>query len=112
MKARFIRELENPDNELWLSPVSTWEAVMLVEKRRLDIPGDVAAWIAAALSSAPIREAPLTHEVALETHRIRLAHKDPADRLIVATAKTFNLTLVTADRRLARTRDVAVLTWR
>jgi PIN domain nuclease of toxin-antitoxin system len=65
--------------------------------------------MAAALTSAPIREAPLTHEVALETRRVRLAHKAPADRFLVATARVFNLTLVTADRRLAKTRDIAVL---
>ncbi len=48
-------------------------------------------------------------EEALETCRIRLADKDPADRFIVATARTFNLTLVTADRRLTKTADVSIL---
>lgn len=106
---RLLRELENPANELWLSPISTWEVVMLAEKGRLEISGDVGEWLASALVAAPIREAPVTHEVALETRRIRLAHKDPADRFIVATAKTFNLTLVTADRRLMKTAGVSIL---
>jgi PIN domain nuclease of toxin-antitoxin system len=109
LRRRLIRQLEDPANELWLSPICTWEVVMLAEKKRIEISGDLAQWMAAALTSAPIREAPLTHEVALETRRVRLAHKDPADRFLVATARVFNLTLVTADRRLAKTRDIAVL---
>ena len=106
---RLVRELENSSNELWLSAISTWETVVLAEKKRIVIPGEVSAWIAAALKASPLREAPLTHEVAMETHRVRLAHRDPADRILVATARTFNLTLVTADAHLTKLRDIPIL---
>jgi len=62
-----------------------------------------------ALATVPVREAPLTLEVALTTPGIRLAHRDPADRFLVATAVVFDLTLVTADRRLLEQSQAPVL---
>jgi PIN domain nuclease of toxin-antitoxin system len=106
---RLVRELENPSNELWLSAISTWEAVILAEKQRIGISGEISEWIAAALKASPLREAPFTHEVAMELHGVRLAHRDPADRILVATARTFKLTLVTADTRLTKLRDISIL---
>jgi PIN domain nuclease of toxin-antitoxin system len=58
--------------------------------------------MADAMIKAPVKEAPLTFEVALESRRIRLPHKDPADRFIAATAKVFQLTLATSDARLLK----------
>jgi PIN domain nuclease of toxin-antitoxin system len=77
-----------------------------VEKRRVDLNAEVGAQ---ALINAPIREAPLTTEVALETRRIQLPHDDPADKFLVATARVFQLTLVTADTRLLASKAVPVL---
>jgi len=59
--------------------------------------------------AAPLADAPLTHDVAMETLRISLAHRDPADVFLAATARVYGLTLVTADERLLRTKDLAVL---
>ena len=56
-----------------------------------------------------MREAPLTHEVALESRRIVLPHGDPADRLIAATARVLHLILVTADERLMHGTGFSVL---
>lgn len=99
----------DPHNELWLSPISTWEIVMLNEKKRLRIEGNVTDWIEERLKSTPVHEAPVTHEVAMEVDRVRLPHRDPADRFLIATAKVFKLTLVTADDRLIKVRDVPIL---
>jgi PIN domain nuclease of toxin-antitoxin system len=70
---------------------------------------DVADWVREAMKRAPLREAPLTHEVALETGNIHLPHRDPADRFLVATARVFGLTLVTADERLVGLKGLSVL---
>ena len=51
----------------------------------------------------------MTHEVAIRSEALRLGHKDPADRFIVATALVYDLTLVTADKRLVKSRQVPVL---
>ncbi|MCI0353471.1 MAG: type II toxin-antitoxin system VapC family toxin [Acidobacteria bacterium] len=109
VRRRVARELESPENELWLSPISLWELGMLCERGRVVLNQGVDAWVSNALRTFPLHEAPITHEVALETSKVRLAHRDPADRFLAATARIFELTLVTADRQLARVRDVRVL---
>ena len=61
------------------------------------------------MSASPIAEAPLSIDVALASRTVDVEHQDPADRFIVATAKVYDLTLVTADARLLRCRDIEVL---
>jgi PIN domain nuclease of toxin-antitoxin system len=109
LSRRVARELDSPANELWLSPISVWETLVLCQKGRLVVGDDPSAWIAKAIRAAPLIEPPLTTEVALETSAIKLPHGDPADRFLVATAKVFGLTLVTADQRLIRARQAPVL---
>jgi PIN domain nuclease of toxin-antitoxin system len=109
---RVSRELTDAANQLWLSPISVWEALTLARKGRLTLSDEPASWIARALQAAPVAEAPISSEVALETARVRLPHNDPADRFLVATARVFDLTLVTADETLLRAKQVRMLTGR
>ena len=109
LSRRVARALENADNELWLSAVSVWELVMLVERDRVALDRAVDAWVAEAMRTAPLREAPVTHEIALATRDVGLPHRDPADRLIVATARVLDLTVVTADARIIGAKGVSVL---
>jgi PIN domain nuclease of toxin-antitoxin system len=106
---RLYRAINDPRNELWISPISTWEIVLLHEKGRLKLTDGPESWIETAMSLAPLREAPLTHEIALATRSIGLPHRDPADRLLLATALIHGLTLVTADRNLGRSKQVPIL---
>lgn len=92
------RELTNPENKVFLSPISTWEALILHSKGRIAIRRSLAEWV--ARNTAPFIEAPLTHEIALVSQQISLGHRDPADRFLAATAKVLNLTLATADTKL------------
>jgi len=104
---RVRHELTDWNNELWLSPVSTWEALLLNAKGRIRLRGDLAAWLARA--TAHLREAPLTHEVVLAAHQLPLSHADPADRFLAATARVLGLTLVTADERLLGLGEIGTL---
>jgi len=104
---RVRRVLQNPANEVWLSPVSVWELTLLVEKGRVILDCPLNEWVAKAAS--PLKEVPLTSEVVLEAARFRLSHGDPADRFLVATARSLGLVLVTADRRLLDSNSVSVL---
>ncbi len=109
LTARVARQLTKPENEIWLSPVSIWELLLLHDKGRVKLIPDAVTWINDNLSRLNIREAPLTFEVALAISSLNLPHNDPADGFIAATAKVFGLTLVTADEQLAELPDIAVL---
>jgi PIN domain nuclease of toxin-antitoxin system len=100
-------ELRKPENESFLSPISTWEALILQSKGRISMRRDPAEWV--ARNTAPFREAPLTHEIALVSQQISLGHRDPADRFLVATAKVLGLTLATADAKLLGFGDIATI---
>jgi PIN domain nuclease of toxin-antitoxin system len=104
---RVRHELKDRNNELWLSPVNTWEALLLNAKGRIRLHGDLALWVARA--TAHMREAPLTHEIVLAAHQLPLPHPDPADRFLAATAQVLGLTLVTADERLLGLGDIKTL---
>ena len=101
--------LKDEQNELWLSPISTWEALTLHKKGRVQLHGDLAQWVARATGG--IKEAVLTHEVVLAARDLHL-HKDPADRLIAATALVLDLTLLTADERLLELTNIKTLAGR
>jgi PIN domain nuclease of toxin-antitoxin system len=101
--------LEDPANELWLSPISVWETLLLAEKRRIELDGPPFRWIVTALRDFPVRDAILTREIAGASRSVDLPHQDPADRFIAASAMVYDLTLVTADERLLRTRRYRTL---
>lgn len=106
---RVARELTAARNELWLSPISAWEALLLAERGRVRVAGDPVRWVESMVRATPRREAPITHEVAVQSRTVALPHDDPADRFLAATAKVYELTLVTADDRLLHSREFAVL---
>lgn len=108
---RVASALRDRRNDLWLSPVSVWEFVLLAERGRVRLKGKLTAddWVAAALSRVPMHDAVLTREVALRSRGIQLEHEDPADRFLAATAEVYELTLVTADERLLRAKSVRTL---
>lgn len=94
--------LTAPGNELWLSPISIWETLLLAEKGRIVITGDPVAWVEAAWSRTPMHEAVLNREVAAKSRSARVTYDDPADRFLAASAEVYELTFVTSDERLLR----------
>ncbi len=106
---RVARELAALRNEIWLSPVSVWEALLLAENGHIRIPEGLHRFFEAAVSERGYQQAVFTHEVAFESRRLALSTEDPADRFLAATAKVYDLTLVTADERLLALREINVL---
>lgn len=106
---RVATALQSATNELWLSPISVWETMQLLERGRLEVDSEPSEWVYEMLRAASLREAPLTHDVAIQAVLLDLPHRDPADRLIAASAKVHELTLVTADERLLKSRQFATL---
>jgi len=107
LSTRVRHALLADSNERWLSPVSTWEALMLYAKGRIRLYEDPVAWLAKA--TARTLEAPLTHEIAWAAHQMSWSHSDPADRFLAATAQVLGLTLVTADERLLALKEITTL---
>jgi PIN domain nuclease of toxin-antitoxin system len=86
------------EDRAYVSAISPWEIGVLVSKKRIDLFRDVLVWIRDALSLPGIKLAPLVPEIAVDSTRLPWeAHGDPADRILVATARHLGATLVTAD---------------
>jgi len=106
---RVQKALAEPANELWLSPISVGELIVLLRKGRIRLPNDVTGWVAKTMQDLELAEAPLTVEVALAISSMNFPHGDPADHFLAATAKVFDLTLVTADEQLLHLPGIHVL---
>jgi PIN domain nuclease of toxin-antitoxin system len=92
---------QNAPAGLGVSVFSCWEVAKLVEKGRLKLSKPVDQWVGAALELPDVVLLPLTPEIAIESaHLPPRIHADPADQLIVATARVLKVPLLTADKRL------------
>jgi PIN domain nuclease of toxin-antitoxin system len=109
LSPRVRRRLRQGNGEAWLSPISAWELLVLAERGRVRLGAEPRAWVAEALEKAPLQEAALNHQVAIRSREVPLPHQDPADRFLVATALTYELTLVTADETLIDARPCPIL---
>jgi PIN domain nuclease of toxin-antitoxin system len=105
------KELTEPGNTLYLSPVSIWELSLLLERKRVVLQQnlDLGQWCKLSVQQLALQEAPFTWDVAAELPFTRFLHRDPGDRFLVATAKAFDLTLVTADERMLEVPELKVL---
>jgi PIN domain nuclease of toxin-antitoxin system len=109
INSEVTRELSNPENVRFLAAVSIWEAIVLLEKKRIQLNRDFGDWFKDSKQDLHLIEIPITWEVAHELRFTQLDHRDPADRFLVATAKVYDLTLVTADARLMHVPGLNVL---
>jgi len=88
-------------SELLLSAISPWEFSKLIEKERLVISCDPEEWVSQALEMPRLRLVPLTPRIAHQSTVLPGSfHDDPADQIIVATARDENATIITSDDRI------------
>ena len=98
-----------PENRPVLSDISLWEFATLVDMGRVKIRESVEEWLKIAASPATIKIQPITPAIVAEMNRLPAGfHRDPADRLIVATARCLKLPLATRDRKIRSSRMVAL----
>jgi len=109
LKKQVAAALEDPANQLWISPLTTWELLVLAEKGRISLAPNPVEWLRRVFRTIPFKEAPLTHEIALRSRSVSLPHQDPVGRFLAATAMVYDLTLVTADDRLLSARGISTL---
>lgn len=88
---------------IFLSAVSAWEIALLVDLGRIELDIPVEEWVARFVDRPGIEALPLAHGAASRAYRLyHLEQRDPADRLLVATAIELGCPLVTYDERIAR----------
>jgi PIN domain nuclease of toxin-antitoxin system len=86
-----------------LSAVSAWEIALLVDTGRIELDIPVEAWVERFVDRPGLEAVPLGHDAASRAYRLhQLEQRDPADRLLIATAIELGCPLVTYDERIAR----------
>jgi PIN domain nuclease of toxin-antitoxin system len=89
------------EDGLLVSAITPWEIAMLVAKGRLRLTRDVGEWVDAALALPGIHLAALSPTISVASTRLPWeVHSDPADRMLLATARHLGIPLVTADERM------------
>lgn len=92
-----------------LCDISLWEVALLVQLGRLHLEDDLADWLHIAAAPATVELRGITPAVVVAMNRLPVTfHQDPADRLIVATARACGLPIATHDQRIRRSRSVTL----
>jgi PIN domain nuclease of toxin-antitoxin system len=95
------------DRRPYLSAISLWEVAMLVDLKRLSLDLPLTDWLATAAHPRTVRVIPISPAIAAGTALLPSSfHRDPADRLIVATCRELEAPLLTHDRLIMRSRLV------
>jgi PIN domain nuclease of toxin-antitoxin system len=90
-----------------IASISIWEFAMMVVKGRINVKIDPKLWLDNAIKNSGLKVIELSPEIAMESCSLPGDfHKDPADQIIVATARVHNLTLLTKDRKILDYRHV------
>ena len=109
LSARARRALEGSLGEPAVSGITLWEIALLIAKGRLDPGTDALQFIDDIVAARAIHVLPITPRIAVLAQSRELAHGDPADRLIGATAMAHGVPLVSADAQLARVKGLRVV---
>jgi PIN domain nuclease of toxin-antitoxin system len=100
-KARKTIEKEMEEGEILISAISAWEIAMLVEREKLVLSMEVERWMNTVSEIDAVRIVPMDVEILVKSVNLPGEfHKDPADRMIVATARKFSVPLVTKDDKI------------
>jgi PIN domain nuclease of toxin-antitoxin system len=103
LAARAIEEIDGASRsgDVLVSAISVWEVAMLEARGRISLSRPVEDWVRSALRAPGIRLLPLTPEIAIESTRLPgSAHGDPADRILIASARVTGGRLATRDRTI------------
>ena len=109
-KVKAIIVEPNRYEELLLSAISVWEFCKLLEKRRLGISCDPEEWLGTALAMPKLRLVPLSPPIAYRSTVLpQPCPSDPADQIVIATAREENATILTKDEEMRRYRHVRTM---
>ena len=98
---RHLAQAKADATQLWVSPISAWELGNLVARGRMGFGRPILAWFDDLLARAGLRQADLNARVlAASTELPGVMNRDPADRIIVATAREYGMKILTRDRNI------------
>jgi PIN domain nuclease of toxin-antitoxin system len=107
---KVIRKTLKQGGEIIVSTISAWEISMLIDKGRLVLGMDVESWFDEVTQIDGVRFIPVDNEIAIKSTVLPGEfHKDPADRMIVATARMLAVALVTADQKITNYEHVKTI---
>jgi PIN domain nuclease of toxin-antitoxin system len=101
--------LEHQVSQLGVSIFSCWEVAKLVEKNRVELSYPVDEWLNYAIAYPSVQLLPLTLPIIVQSTQLAGFHNDPADQIIVATAKVHNCPLLTVDEKILAYPDLNTL---
>jgi PIN domain nuclease of toxin-antitoxin system len=99
--------LDNFSGQVAVSIISLWEIALLESKERISLPNPIKEWFKKALDEPKIDVIDLSREIVIESNHLPgTFHRDPADRIIVATSRILNAPLVTSDSKILKYQHV------
>ncbi|HEX8912470.1 MAG TPA: type II toxin-antitoxin system VapC family toxin [Humisphaera sp.] len=109
LTAKALEAIQTARGELYVSTVSAFEVAMNHSKGRVPLPRPPQEWDRRTLRLYRVRSKPVTTRIALRSVSLPEHHKDPFDRLILATAAIHRMPVVTSDRHLPSYTDVTTI---
>jgi PIN domain nuclease of toxin-antitoxin system len=101
--------LAAPRQSAAISLVTAWEIALLSKRGLLELPLDADTFIARAIRHHRLTELPLSRELILRSVGLPDLHNDPFDRILVATARARQITLISKDRKIAQYPGIEVI---
>ena len=102
-KAKKSLDAAVEENDLLISSISAWEVALLVAKKRLTLTLELSDWIAKSEMLPFVKFIPVDNSVAVKSVNLpQPLHSDPADRIIIATAISLGVPLVTKDEKILK----------
>lgn len=96
-------------DDLFVPAISALEISALYRKRRVKLPMETEEWFRKALRQHGVQQVPLNFQIASKSDRLPGIHRDPMDRILIATAQEYRMTIVTPDRLICQYPEVECL---
>lgn len=109
LSARARAALESPDTEAYVSAISGFEISVKHRKGKLELPLPPREWLVQAFAAYSLRELPITLQIAALAPEVAVAHADPCDRMIVATAQLHGIPVMTSDHLISVCKDIEIV---
>ena len=102
LSEKVLTYLNNNDNNIYLSPASSWEIMIKFQLKKLELHTSPEKYIPSRMSIYNIKELPITHAHTLYIDKLPLIHRDPFDRIILSQSKVEKIPLITKDATIKK----------